>query len=111
MEILLDRGVVTTMGIWMLPLLLVFTVGVTILAAAWADSHLGGIIVGIGAIVFCILMIIFVPQKTIAVPTSTHSYIVEITDETKYKELIDSGYELTQVYDNRNIYSIRGEEL
>ena len=111
MEILLDRGVVTTMGAWMIPLLIVFTVGVTILAAAWADSHVGGIIFGIGAIAFCILMIILMPQKTIAVPTTTHSYIVEITDETKYKELIDSGYELEQVYDNRNIYSIRGDEL
>lgn len=111
MEILLDRGVVTTMGIWMLPLFIIFVTAVTILAAAWAESHMGGIIFGICAIVFCILMVILVPQKTIAVPTSTHSYIVEITDETKYKELIDSGYELTQVYDNRNIYSIRGEEL
>ena len=111
MEILLDRGVVTTMGIWTLPLLLVFTVGVAILVAAWDDSHIGGIVFGISAIVFCILIVILVPQKTIAVPTSTHSYIVEITDETKYKELIDSGYELEQVYDNRNIYSLRGDEL
>lgn len=111
MEILLDRGVITTMGIWMLPLLLVFAAAVTILMAAWADSHMGGVIFGISTIVFCILIVISVPQKTIAVPTSTHSYIVEITDETKYKELIDNGYELKQIYDNRNIYSIRGDEL
>lgn len=111
MEILLDRGVVTKMGFWMLPLFIILVAAVAILMAAWEDYHVGGVIVSLIVIVSCFLVIILMPQKTIAVPTSTHSYIVEITDETKYKELVDSGYELKQIYDNRNIYSITGDEL
>lgn len=67
----------------------------------------------ISGIIFfiCLIGIFGFPSHTIDVPTNTWTYTVEITDPTKYHELIDKGYEFKKVYDSKEIYEITGDEL
>ena len=41
-------------------------------------------------------------------PTERQTYIVEITDDSYFSELISHNFTLKRLYDNRNIYEIEG---
>ena len=111
MEILLDSGIVTKVGGgFILILFLSIIVGMlgflSVSDGLWKTGAACFLVV-----VLCIAVMIFVPACSLIVPTDVHRYVVEITDENKYKELIDNGYSLDKLYENRNIYKITGDVL
>ena len=62
-------------------------------------------------VLLAIILPIIYPEYTFDVPTKTHKYVVEITDAEKYKELVDDGYTLDKLYDNRDIYMLTGDVI
>ncbi len=71
------------------------------------DCPVLGAFLGLGAVI-CIIVLVLNPW---VVPTDQMSYTVEITDSAKYQELIQKGYTFSRVYENREIYIIKGDEL
>lgn len=69
----------------------------------------------IGIIISCILCLIAGITLFISfgfpVESGRYKYTVEITEESKYKELVEEGYEFKRVYDNKEIYNISGAPL
>ena len=70
----------------------------------------------IGMAIFGILTVIslLVTLVTAALPVETgrYTYTVEITDNAKYKELIENDYRFNKrLYDNKEIYEITGAPL
>lgn len=111
MEILVDYSPITEAGI--LGILIVaisaFTLLIGLAGIFFEHEKIGIICLSI----FIILIIISMAFKTniYSIPTGEYKYIVEITDETKYKELIQKDYTFVRMYDNREIYTIVGDEL
>lgn len=111
MEILVDYGPITEVGILGILIIAIATFTFMIgLAGIFFEHEKIGIIC---LSIFIILIIISMAFKTdiYSIPTGEYKYIVEITDETKYKELIQKDYTFVRMYDNREIYTIVGDEL
>ena len=91
--------------------MLVLIVGVICLpcaiAAFIAEETKAGVAMSI-LVLMAIIAMFFNPPFP---DTGKASYTVEITDTSKYQELIEKGYEFSRVYENRNIYIIKGDEL
>lgn len=107
MEILAST-VVTEIAWWTLILIGTFIVGfICFIIGASIDQEVLGIT---GVIVFIISMglLTFLPNEQ---PTDKMKYTIEITDSTKYKELVDAGYEFKKVYETKEIYEIKGDAL
>jgi len=111
MEILLDCGMITKMGNGFIIAIFLIVVGTLLGILLLSDEcwKSGTICLGIAAASIMALMII--PECSASVPTNVYQYVVEVTDENKYKELIDDGYSLDKLYENRNIYKITGDAL
>ena len=111
MEILLDRGVVTVMGYGAIIAIFAMVFGlIAVIVTVCLDHYeLAGFFVMI--VILAIILPIIYPEYTFDVPTKTHKYVVEITDEEKYKELVDNGYTLDKLYDNRDIYMLTGDVI
>ena len=106
MEIL-EFHVIETAAWWFYALLLGGTIlGITGFAI-FDDSGIAAAISWILAVA-CFITVIAVPSS---VPTDKMSYTIEITDSTKYQELVEKGYTFSRVYENREIYIIEGDEL
>lgn len=110
MEILKTAQIVTTGFLGILAIFsMIISFLVAIISFAFGEYKTGII----GGIIFsiCLIGILVFPSHTIQVPTGKWAYTVEITDQTKYHELISKGYEFKKVYDNKEIYEITGDEL
>lgn len=70
---------------------------------SWAVSIVCAIIA-----VACIVLLIVLPRK---VTSENQHYVIEITDDSYYKTLIDKGYNLNKLYENRNIYELNAPTL
>ena len=70
---------------------------------AWAVSIFCAMIV-----LICIMWFIILPRKEIS---EDQHYVIEITDDSYYKTLIDKGYNLNKLYENRNIYELNAPTL
>ena len=112
MEILVNEGMhlgVSTLGV------IVFIVGVTsiicFIIGAFNDISDELTVVSSCIALFAICVSIFFADELYKVPTGKCTYVVEITDETKYKELVEKGYTFERLYENKEIYSITGGEL
>ena len=112
MEILVNEGMrfgISTLGV------IVFIVGVTsiicFIIGAFNDISDELTLVSFGIALFAICASIFFVNELYKVPTGKCTYVVEITDETKYKELVEKGYTFERLYENKEIYSITGGEL
>ena len=90
---------------WILFLALIVS-GAILALCCKCDTDIGIIISGILCAIVGVALIISFP-----VESGTYKYTVEITEESKYKELIEEGYTLKRVYDNREIYNISGAPL
>lgn len=89
----------------------VLIIGTTCLGCAIAAFMTDEIKAGV-AMSILVLMTIIVMFFNPPFPNSGKvSYTVEITDTSKYQELIEKGYEFSRVYENHNIYIIKGDEL
>jgi len=113
MEIVKDVTVVATQR-WALTIGVIGFIGlllfvVPLVLCIIQDEDYSGIVLGI--ILACVLL---VGVATVApkVPTGEHVYTVTITDNTKYKELVDKGYTFSApLYDGIPIYEITGDPL
>lgn len=56
----------------------------------------------------CIILVVVLPSK---VTSKNQHYVIEITDDSYYKTLIDKGYNLNKLYENRNIYELNAPTL
>jgi len=111
MEILLDRGAVTVMGYGAVIAIFVMFISLcAVIVTICLDRYdIAGVFFGI-FLFTCVISIIY-PEYTFDVPTKTHKYVVEITDAEKYKDLVDNGYTLDKLYDNRDIYMLTGDVI
>ena len=111
MEILVDYGPVTEAGILGILIIAIaaFTFMIGLAGIFFEQEKIGIICLSI----FIILAGISMAFQTnlYDIPTGKYKYIVEITDENKYKELIQKDYTFVRMYDNREIYTIVGDEL
>ena len=112
MEILINEGMrfgVSTLGI------IVFIVGVTsiicFIIGAFKDISDELTLVSLGFALLAIFASTLFTDELYKVPTGKCTYVVEITDEAKYKELVEKGYTFERIYENKEIYSITGGEL
>lgn len=64
--------------------------------------------VGIALTVGASFLAIVIPNEY---STGKYKTIIEITDNSKYQELVDNNYEFTKLYESRNIYEIVGDEV
>lgn len=111
MEVLLNCGNVTTVGGGFVVAVIFIAAGIIIGISCFADDFYKT-----GTICFIIAALgiaaaIFIPECGTNMPTNVYKYVVEITDENKYKELVDNNYSLDRLYENRDIYEITGDVL
>ena len=106
MEIL-EFHVIETVAWWLPVLLLGGIILVIIGIAILDDSEIAAVISWVLSFA-CFITVIAVPSS---VPTDKMSYTIEITDSAKYQELVEKGYTFSRVYENREIYVIKGDEL
>jgi len=66
---------------------------------------------GITGAIFVIAFICTIIGIVNPVPSGEYKYTVEITEESKYKELIEKEYKFKRLYDGREIYEITGAPL
>lgn len=111
MEILLDRGAVTVMGFGaVIAIFAVFFSFIAVIVSVCLD-HYELAVFFVMVVILAIVLPIIYPEYTFDVPTKTHKYVVEITDAEKYKDLVDNGYTLDKLYDNRDIYMLTGDVI
>ena len=65
---------------------------------------------GIAVIIFIILVGVISIVPTYC-STGQYKYTVEITNDSYYRDLVQSGYSFSRLYPTRNIYEIIGEEI
>lgn len=107
MEILLVEPIVNTP--WYIPMFIVVAV-VSIVIGLLAVNEQQNVvsIVCVIIAVTCIVLFIVLPSKVIS---ENQHYVIEITDDSYYKTLIDKGYNLNKLYENRNIYELDAPTL
>lgn len=59
-------------------------------------------------IVTIILFVVLITCPMTQEDKETADYTVEITDPEQYQKLVENGYTFERVYENREIYNIRG---
>lgn len=111
MEVLLDYGMVTRVGGGFFLALFFIIVGTLIGILLLTEDFWKSGIVCLGIAAIGIMSLITIPECRANIPTNVYKYVIEITDENKYKELVDSGYSLDKLYENRDIYVITGDVL
>ena len=112
MEILVNEGMcfgVGALGV------IVFMVGalaiIFFLIGMAVDASDELILIFLGFALIATIASLLFTNELYRVPTGKYTYVVEITDETKYKELVEKGYTFKRIYENKEIYSITGGEL
>lgn len=113
MEILNDAILVTTQS-WAFIIVLIGLIGCLVCVGPLVWTIIKGD--DYDGVLFAIILvcIIFMAVGACApkVPTGEYKYTVSITDDIKYKELIDKGYKFSApVYDGLSIYEITGDPL
>lgn len=89
-----------------------FLVGIIIaIIFAIACSSKNDAFITITGIFLAVIVVTFLISINFPVESGNYKYTVEITDNTKYQELIEDGYKFTRVYDNKAIYEIKGAPL
>lgn len=78
-----------------------------LLALFAAHDHDTGIAIG-SFIVTVVLFVILIACPMTQEDKETADYTVEITDQEQYQKLVEDGYTFKRVYENREIYNIRG---
>lgn len=108
MEILAVEPIMALGAVTGIAFLIVIITGILFGICCKADTEAGMAISGICLAIAMVVLIgsIFFPEES-----GNYKYTVEITEESKYKELIEEGYEFKRVYDNREIYNISGAPL
>lgn len=108
MEILAASAIMEASTLTGILFLALIVIGIILFICDKCDADIGMIISGIlCGIVGIALMISFI----FPVESGKYKYTVEITEESKYKELIEKDYEFKRVYDNKEIYEITGAPL
>ena len=92
---------------WYGGLIFVITVITALLAIFAACDHERGTAIT-SFIITVVLFVILVTCPMTQEDKENAIYTVEITDSEQYQKLIEDGYTFERVYDNREIYNIRG---
>ncbi len=108
MEILAVEPIMVASTITGILFLVLIVSGIILFICDKCDTEIGMIISGILCAIAGIALLI---SFLFPVESGTYKYTVEITEESKYKELIEEGYEFKRVYDNKEIYNISGAPL
>ena len=108
MEILAASPIMAASALTGILLLALIVSGTIFFICDKCDAEIGMIISGILCAIAGIALII---SFAFPVESGEYKYTVEITEESKYKELINEGYTFKRVYDNREIYEITGAPL
>ena len=108
MEILAVSPIMVVSGLTGILFLALIVSGIIFAICCKCDTEIGMIISGILCAIVGVALIV---SFAFPVESGTYNYTVEITEESKYKELIDDGYTLKHVYDNKEIYNISGAPL
>ena len=113
MEIVKDVTIVTTQN-WALIIGVIGFLGlllfvVPLVLCIIQDEDYSSIILGI---IFACILLGGIAVAAPKVPTGKHIYTVTITDDTKYKELVEKGYTFSApLYDGLPLYEITGDPL
>lgn len=108
MEILAVTPIMTISPLTGILFLALIVSGVIFAICCKCDTEIGMIISGILCVIAGVALIV---SFAFPVESGSYKYTVEITEESKYKELIEEDYEFKRVYDNREIYNISGAPL
>lgn len=108
MEILEASAPIMNFASWQGIAIIVLIIGISCALGSWTIDSEAGIIAGSILCGVAILTMFFAPWQ---VPTGKYSTTIEITDKSKYEELINANYDFTRVYENRDIYVITGDEI
>lgn len=102
MEILLVEPIINTP--WYVPMFIIFASIGTLIGFFAIYEEAWPICISCAIIaVVCIVLLIVLPHK---VTSENQHYVIEITDDSYYKTLVDKGYNLNKLYENRNIYEL-----
>ena len=108
MEILAVEPIMVVSPLTGILFLALIVSGVIFAICCKCDTDTGIVISGI----LCVIVgVVFLGSTFFSVESGRYKYTVEITEESKYKELVDEGYTLKRVYDNKEIYNISGVPL
>ena len=107
MEILESHDITTISGLYFIAVAVGASFVTFLFAALCTGKKQTALWCGIVVIIAGIILFTVNPYPTVG----KTSYTVEITDNSKYKELVESGYKFSRVYENRNIYIIEGDIL
>ncbi len=108
MEILAVSPIMVIGTITGILFLVLIVSGIIFAICCKCDTEVGMIISGILCAIAGVALIV---SFAFPVESGNYKYTVEITEESKYKELIEEGYEFKRVYDNKEIYNISGAPL
>lgn len=108
MEILAVEPIMVLSIITGIAFLIVLVTSLAFAICSKVDTEAGMIISGV---CFAVALTVLVGSTFFPIESGRYKYTVEITEESKYKELIEKGYEFKRVYDNREIYNISGAPL
>ena len=107
MEILLTEEVMRLSGWFFLIIALAFGALVAVLGGLIVENEN---MLGVGGSM-ALLIIILGFTCPLNVPSGKYTYVVEITEPSKYQELVDKGYKFNHLYSDRTIYEITGDKL
>ena len=95
---------------WTAALTVIWIIAFILIMWELADGRFNTLQLGICCfiVIACTIALILLP-KTYA--TESKTYTVEITDNSQYRRLIDDGYSIKKLYDDRDIYEISGKPL
>lgn len=112
MEILVNEGMCFGVGTLGVIVLIIEILGIIFFLVEMAiDASEELILISLGFALIATIASLLFTNELYRIPTGEYTYVVEITDETKYKELVEEGYTFKRVYENKEIYSITGGEL
>lgn len=107
MEILLVEPIMHMA--WYIPMFIILIIASTVIGCLALDGQAWAVSIFCLVIVMaCIGLWMVLPGKVIS---EDQHYIIEITDDSYYKTLIDQGYNLNKLYENRNIYELNAPTL
>ena len=104
MEIL-NTAPVTIIAPWTMLCAVIGTICIVLTVSFLTDEKLISAAVTASLALIAMIIIVACPRE---LPTERQTYVVEITDDSYFSELISHNFTLKRLYDNRNIYEIEG---
>lgn len=109
MEILAASPIMALGAVTGITLVTTIILGIIFGFFCYIDNDIGACISGICVTISFILLLVSIAY--FQEPSGNYKYTVEITEESKYKELVEKEYKFKRLYDGKEIYEISGAPL